>query len=138
MIVLAGDIGGTNARLAIYDVTETKERPQLTPVFERTYPSAAHPSLDVIAETFLATATQEVGARAKVQSACFGIAGPIVNNMCHATNLPWVVDGRALSARLGIDRVTLINDFTAAALGVTAVTAGDLAPLGGGTPVTAG
>jgi glucokinase len=138
MTVLAGDIGGTNTRLAIYDAATGPEGWVLTPIFERTYPSPAHPSLDVIAEEYLATATHELGPRASVSSACFGIAGPIENNVCRATNLPWVVDGRALSARLGIERVTLINDFTAAALGVTAVSPADLAPLGGGTPVAQG
>ena len=46
--------------------------------------------------------------------------------MCRATNLPWIVDGRTLAPRLGIARVTLVNDFYAAALGVTAVGAGEL------------
>jgi glucokinase len=139
MNVLAGDIGGTNARLAIYEVTNhgSPER-RLVPLFERTFPSAAHPSLDGIVEAFLATATTELGPAATVTTACFGIAGPIENNMCRATNLPWVVDGHALSSRLGIDRVRLVNDFYAAALGVTAVRSSDLAPLGGGPPVTSG
>ena len=138
MIVLAGDIGGTNARLAIYEVTGEGAELGLVPVFERTYPSASHGSLDVIAEEFLATAAAQLGAAAKVTSACFGIAGPIENNICRATNLPWVVDGGALSGRLGVDRVKLVNDFYAAALGVTAVRPTDLAPLGGGPPVTNG
>ena len=138
MNVLAGDIGGTNTRLAIYAVAGDPRRPSLNQLFERTYPSAAHASLDVIAETFLAEAAATVGSGVDVNSACFGIAGPIENNMCRATNLPWVVDGRALSARLGIARVTLVNDFYAAALGVTAVTPADLAPLGGGPSVAQG
>jgi glucokinase len=137
MIVLAGDIGGTNSRLALYEVAGgNTHRP--APVFEKTYPSAAHPSLDVIAEAFMGEARAALGERADVKSACFGIAGPIENNICRATNLPWVVDGRALSARLGIDRVMLVNDFYAAALGVTAVSPSELAPLGGGTPVSDG
>jgi glucokinase len=138
MTVLAGDIGGTNSRLAIFDVQGDAKAPKLTPVFEETYPSASHPSLDVIAETFVAAAGTKIGAKAKVDSACLGIAGPIENNMCRATNLPWVVDGRALSSRLGIPRVRLVNDFFAAALGVTAVAPSDLAPLGGSPPVARG
>ncbi len=133
MTVLAGDIGGTNTRLAIYEVVDG--RPFATPIFERTYPSAAHASLDVIADGFLGEAAAQIGERARVGSACFGIAGPIENNICRATNLPWVIDAHALSQRLGIVRVQLVNDFTAAALGVTAVDASALAPLGGGTPV---
>jgi glucokinase len=134
--VLAGDIGGTNSRLAIYDVVDG--RVAGSPLLERTYPSASHTSLDVIAEQFQLDAAKELGPKAKPAAACFGIAGPIENNICRATNLPWVVDGRALSQRLGIERVTLVNDFTAAALGVTAVGHSELAPLGGGTPVARG
>jgi glucokinase len=139
MTVLAGDIGGTNSRLAIFDAAGDPADPKLTPLFEETYPSASHPSLDVIAEAVVKAATAEIGAKAAaVESACLGIAGPIENNMCRATNLPWVVDGRALSSRLGIPRVRLVNDFFAAALGVTAVSSSDLAPLGGSPPVARG
>ncbi len=137
MRVLAGDIGGTNSRLAIYDVPETGLR-GVKPLFEQTYPSAAHASLDVIAEKFLAAATAAVGATAKVARACFGIAGPIEHNICRATNLPWVVDGNALSLRLGIARVVLVNDFHAAALGVTAVGPDELVALGGDVPIVHG
>ena len=136
MTVLAGDVGGTNARLAIYEVV-----PGATiggPLFDKTYPSASYPSLDVIAEEFLTTAAEKVGAAARVTHACLGIAGPIENNLCRATNLPWVIDGDALAPRLGIGRVRLVNDFTAAALGVTAVGPEALVGMGGGPPVARG
>jgi glucokinase len=138
MIVLAGDIGGTNARLALYRAEPTRDgaHPTLTSIVERTYPSKTQPSLDDLAESFLREAKAEIGAG--VERACFGIAGPIENNLCHATNLPWIVDGRALAARLGIGRVTLMNDFSAAALSVTAVGPDHLVPLGGGPPAQRG
>jgi glucokinase len=134
MMVLAGDIGGTNTRLAIYDAGARDWKP----LFEHIYPSAAHTSFDVIAEEFLAAAVKSIGPRAKTDSACFGIAGPIENNICRATNLPWVVDGNLLSQRLGIARVRLVNDFVAAAMGVTAVGSDELVALGGDPPVTHG
>ena len=56
MRVLAGDIGGTNSRLAIYDVPAIADVRGLKPIFEQTYPSAAHAWLDVIAEKFIAEA----------------------------------------------------------------------------------
>jgi glucokinase len=144
MIVLAGDIGGTNARLALFDARPARagEWPTLEPLFERTTPSKSQSSLDEIAESFLRAAEAETKGRVAkgrgIEGACLGIAGPIENNRCHATNLPWVVDGRALATRLGIPRVTLVNDFSAAALGVTAVGAGELVALGGATPVARG
>ncbi len=151
MIVLAGDIGGTNARLALFEVQPARagERPRVTAIFERTTPSRSSPSLDEIAEGFLRAAETETGGRVggglikggiakNIDGACLGIAGPIENNRCQATNLPWVVDGNALASRLGIPRVTLVNDFSAAALGVTAVGPEALASLGGSTPVPRG
>jgi glucokinase len=141
MIALAGDIGGTNSRLALYEI-RPGERLPVPPLFDRTYPSASHSSLDDIAEIFLSEAAGALGGRVGknkgIGGACLGIAGPIENNMCHATNLPWVVDGRALAMRLGIPQVVLINDFHAAALGVTAVGPECLAALGGAPPVPGG
>jgi glucokinase len=138
MTVLAGDIGGTNARLALFEPTAPLAAVG-EPLLEQIFPSASRPSLDVIIEEFLSGAAVQLGAQAaRISHACLGIAGPIENNICRATNLPWVVDGRALSQRLGIARVTLVNDFYAAALGVTAASADQLAPLGGGPPVPRG
>jgi glucokinase len=144
MIVLAGDIGGTNARFALFEVGAARAggRPALELLFERTTPSKSQASLDEIAEGFLRVAEAETkGKVAKgrgIDGACLGIAGPIENNRCHATNLPWIVDGRALASRLGIARVTLVNDFSAAALGVTAVGPNELVALGGSMPVAHG
>jgi glucokinase len=144
MIVLAGDIGGTNARLALFQVVHPGNGtpPAFTSLFEQTSPSKSFGSLEEITETFLHAAeiaTKGTVAKGRgIDGACFGIAGPIENNRCHATNLPWVVDGRAVAARLGMARVTLVNDFSAAALGVTAVGPSELVPLGGGPPVARG
>ena len=95
MMVLAGDIGGTNARLAIYDVPAAGAARRRCPSSSRRIPRRRYASLDVIAEEFVAAAAAANSARApRSTSACFGIAGPIENNICRATNLPWVVDGR--------------------------------------------
>jgi glucokinase len=56
-----------------------------------------------------------------VNGAAFGVAGPIVNGRCTATNLPWVIDAKALSRKLHIPRVTLINDLVALSLGALGV-----------------
>jgi glucokinase len=135
MTVLAGDIGGTNSRLALYEAKPTAAD---KPLFERSVPSGSHASLEDIADAFLIAASQALEGRVArgkgVSAACLAIAGPIENNICRATNLPWVVDGRSLASRLGVERVRLVNDFHAAAVGVTVMNAEWLAPLGGGTP----
>ena len=63
MIVLAGDVGGTNARLALVDVSDGRA----TIREQRTYPSQAYPGLAPIVRTFGA----EVGAQP--ERACIGV-----------------------------------------------------------------
>jgi glucokinase len=138
LIVLAGDIGGTNTRLALFEAGSAPTfAPISAPIFERTYPSASQPGLDIIAVAFLAEARAAKPSPFKSASevperACLGIAGPVEDNVCRATNLPWVVDGRVLTQKLGIVKVRLVNDFYAAALGCLALPPSALTAIGGG------
>ncbi len=138
MIVLAGDIGGTNSRLALFEARGEGAQPPGagTPrlVVQKTYPSRDHASLEDIAAIFL----QDVGKGHDISRACFGIAGPVENNVGRATNLAWMVDGRVLQERLGIERVVLINDFSAAALAIPVLGPESLVALGGGPRVAGG
>ncbi|MDN3507632.1 MAG: glucokinase, partial [Simkaniaceae bacterium] len=95
---LAGDIGGTKTHLALYEKG-------LKQVREKKFPSKDYPNLTNIVSEFLEDE--------KIEKACFGIAGPVTNNTCHATNLPWDVEAKALSNILGGAPVTLINDLVA-------------------------
>lgn len=118
---LCGDVGGTNARLAGYDGGL---------LHERVYASNNSASLaDLVARWCAETASAPGGA-------CLAIAGPVRDNVCVATNLPWVVNGAELTTRLGFP-VWLVNDFYAAALGVTQLTEPDREQIGGGEPVVA-
>ena len=108
MIVVAADVGGTNARLALVEVKGA----QLRFFEERTYAAAKHENLEQILERFVA----EAGTR--VERACIGIAGPVAEDRCVTTNLPWIVDARSLERASGMARVRLVNDFHAAAAGV--------------------
>jgi glucokinase len=124
VLVLVGDIGGTNCRLALYRGNEK--------VFERIYPSAAHPGLEAAVEKFLEEARKALGPETRPQRAAFGVAGPVENDTSKVTNLPWFIEARKLEQRLKIQRVALLNDFQAAALGVTVLGDEHLVPLGGG------
>jgi len=124
MNVLAGDIGGTNARLAIADVSG--DAPRI--VKERRYPSAASPGLAPIVRAFLDWAGEHV------ERACFGIAGPVVDGECRTPNLPWTVSARDLARDLGIPCTSIINDFVAAAHGVGGLGPSDLVTLQEGAP----
>lgn len=106
--ILAGDIGGTKTRLALY-VFAPGEGLRL--LHEQTYPSARYDSLESILGDFLS------GGEAPA-AACFGVAGPVGNGRCRTTNLPWQVDVARLSAAPGIPAVELLNDLEATALGL--------------------
>ena len=105
-MILAGDVGGTKTLLAVF------ETGAMTIVREATLPSHELESLESAVEAFLLGAP-----RLKVDGGCVGVAGPVVDGRCVATNLPWVVDERRLSAAAGAP-VKLINDLEAAAHGV--------------------
>ncbi|MCG6947253.1 MAG: glucokinase [Deltaproteobacteria bacterium] len=107
-IVLAGDIGGTKTNLGLF--SRGKRRP-LAKVIE-TYPSREAPHLDSIIEQFLNKH------RASIKSACFGIAGPVINGRCKTTNLPWDVSEAEIKKRFKWSQVGLINDLAATAYAV--------------------
>jgi glucokinase len=111
MHVVAGDIGGTSARLALYDVSG--QMPRL--IARRTYASRDHAGVEPVLVAFMAEAGMRPDAIA------LGVAGPVREGVCRTTNLPWVIAVDAVSAATGVQRVRLINDLEAAAWGVDTV-----------------
>jgi glucokinase len=109
VIILAGDVGGTKTALALF---ETSGRGPVL-VREDTLSSREHPTLEAAIERFLS-----VGSRPAIAGACLGVAGPVVEGRCVATNLPWVIDERTLAAEIPSPRVKLLNDLEVAAHGV--------------------
>lgn len=125
-MILAGDIGGTNARLALYQVrTEKDQAGKLEQVTEAVYPSRQHSGLDEIVAKFAAQLAPEQ----KPEAACFGIAGPVVNGRSETSNLPWVVESAQLASELALPRVLLINDLEANAWGIGTLSGDDLVSL---------
>src|SRR5438093_451696 len=131
-MILAGDIGGTKTNLALFDwKTERVE-----PAREQTFASADFGSLEDVLARFLKPPVQESAASpgdesssepsvspstdepTRIEAACFGVAGPVVENRSRTTNLPWVVDGAELAKRFELPTVRLLNDVEAAAHGV--------------------
>ena len=108
MIVLAGDIGGTNTRLALVELDAVAAHI----VREATYPSRQISNLASAVRTFL------LKAGPAPERACYGIAGPVIDQRCKTSNLPWVVDGAMLAVDTGIAGTLLINDFHAVGNGV--------------------
>jgi glucokinase len=113
-MILAGDIGGTKTNLALYDWKAER----VEPTCEQTFASADYKSLEDILEEFLNSPPEPSDeknnesreapveeAPRTLDAACFGIAGPVIENTSKTTNLPWVVDGAALSKRFKIPGV---------------------------------
>ncbi|HLW79132.1 MAG TPA: glucokinase, partial [Terriglobia bacterium] len=122
-MILAGDIGGTNARLACF---KAGEGGRLTSVLEKDYPSREYATLEEIVSQFV----DQSGVA--VDGACFGIAGPVENGRVVTPNLPWVVDKQELVRRLGSETVLLLNDLEANTYGIEALGPDDLVVLNQG------
>ncbi len=123
-MILAGDIGGTHSRLALF----SEEAGRLRLAREKIYLSREHKGLDEIVSLFL---REEA---ASVKSACFGIAGPVLQGRAKASNLAWGADARQLSQQTGIGTVWLINDLEAHASGIDDLEATDLISLNSAGP----
>lgn len=107
-MILAGDIGGTKTVLSL---SRRDENGGLHTLHEQTFASGEFDSFDAMLAVFLP-------ADAHIEAACFGIAGPVVEQRCFAMNIGWTLDGESLKARLGTDRVRLLNDLEAMAVGM--------------------
>ena len=118
-MILAGDIGGTNARLAYFQ----PQNGHLKLVSERVFPSREHRELGEIVSQFL----DDSGERPEV--ACFGIAGPVRNGRVETSNLPWVIEQSRLAKQIHLPATMLINDLEASAWGIGGLETTDLVSL---------
>jgi glucokinase len=103
VIVLAGDVGGTNARLATVELNGGGARI----LHQRVYRSRDYTALPPLVRG-VCRELPSVPRRA-----CFGLAGPVVDQECIATNLPWTVAVDTLGEEIGIPATTLTNDLVA-------------------------
>ncbi len=127
-MLLAGDIGGTKTALGVY----SEEQGPHKALAEGEVHSADYPNLEAIAQEFLA----KVGLR--VDSACFGIAGPVLAGRAKVTNLPWIVDQSAMAKELNLRAVHLLNDLEAIAWAVPELRPEDVDTLSAGESVARG
>ena len=118
-MILAGDIGGTHARLAFFDVVDGR----FSLVSASIFPSREYSGLDEIVAKFVETSNLSA------DTACFGIAGPVRNGRVEASNLPWIIESKRLADELKISKALLINDLEANAWGIPALEAKDVVAL---------
>ena len=131
-MILAGDIGATKINLALYDWD--KER--VEPIREDTVWTADYESLEEVLTEFLEEPTSEepnpddpleededssskpTSSESPLTAACFGVPGPVLNNTCRTTNIPWTIEGETLAKFLKIPHVRLLNDLEATGYGL--------------------
>lgn len=124
MAVIAGDVGGSKTILAMVEVKQG----EVQVLTERRFSSPEFPGLAPMIREFLS------GVSCRVDRACCGVPGAVVNRSCRTPNLPWQLHEESLQQETGIPRVTLVNDFAAAALGVIALPPEAFAPIQEGSP----
>ncbi len=151
-MILAGDIGGTKVNLALYDWKDERVGPER----EATFASSDFECFEDLLEAFLAPAEQEqeeaepseaesaspdsqdneaaAPPQSTIDVACFGVAGPVVDNRSRTTNLPWTIDGNEIAKRFTIPHVRLLNDLEATAYGLLVLQPDELEVLNAGTP----
>lgn len=113
-IVLAGDVGGTKTRLGLFEVT----RGRLRLLCEKTFLSKNYKGLENILGEFLK-------GQKGIASACFGVAGPVTEEVIIATNLPWWINIQSLQKVLPLKKVEVINDLVANSYGISVLKKSD-------------
>ena len=132
-MILAGDIDDTKTYLALYDWKEDRVEPTRE---EKFYNSDFESFEEILSEFFEPHEDQsdldetenepdvdsptkaDAGGDEPIEAACFGVAGPIIDNRCRATNIPWSFDGQKLAQHFNIPKVQLLNDVETMAHGV--------------------
>jgi glucokinase len=117
-LILAGDVGGTNTRLGVFEVN----RGRLRLLFEKTFLSKKYKGLENILKDFLR-------GKKGIAAACFGVAGPVTQEVVIATNLPWWIDIQSLRKVLPFEKMEVINDLVANAYGISVLKTRDFETL---------
>jgi len=107
-MLLAGDVGGTKVRLALFAHDK-----KLHCKMEMQYKSREWSDLFSLIKDFLRSTSHPA-----ITSLCVGVAGPVVNGRCQETNIPWIIDAAELKEVLNISKVWVINDLEANAWGL--------------------
>jgi glucokinase len=122
---LVADIGGTNARFAL----ETS--PQCFKAVT-VLPCNAYPRLQDAIAVFLASPEAKCEYRDPIRHAALAIANPVDGDVVGMTNHHWLFSIEALRAELGLETLTVVNDFTALAMALPVLSADQKIKIGGG------
>lgn len=119
---LVGDVGGTNARLALCELASGAIS------HSRTFSGADHPSLEAVIRLYLEETDQAVS------QACIAIACPVQGDWVAMTNHCWEFSIEEMRHNLGLEKLFVINDFTAVSMAIPVLAESDRIQIGGGEP----
>jgi len=122
MLIVAADIGGTHARFALAEI-EPGKRPRIGEM--RKYRTREHSGLASAWAEF----ERDLGELPR--DAAIGVAAPIEGEFLTFMNSDWRIERRVLAADLGLERLTLLNDFGAVAHAVAVLGADETEPIMG-------
>ena len=111
-MLLAGDVGGTKTLLGLF--AKAPHRP--TPIAVESFPTVEYDGLVPMIREFL---RRQPAGEPSVEAACFGVAGPVLDDVAELTNVSWTVDGKAVAVEFGLARVQLLNDLVSIAHSVS-------------------
>jgi len=117
---LLGDVGGTNARFGWQATAESGIEHVLV------LPCAAHETLEAAIRNYL-----ELKNLPLPRASALGIANPITGDVIRMTNHHWSFSITDMQHSLGLDRLNVINDFTALALALPSIPTENLVQVGG-------
>lgn len=120
--LVAVDIGGTHARFALATVGPDG----ISHAASVTLATGDHDGLPQAMAAFAATIGQPLPRRAAI-----AIAAPLGGDVVRMTNNRWTFAPATLAGDLGVDQLTLVNDFAAIAHAVTAAGPDDFAHVAG-------
>jgi glucokinase len=127
-MLLAGDIGGTKSRLAIFTDGADPRRPLAEEVLQ----SGRFSGIEALVRAFLKRTN------GSADRACFAIAGPVINGRAAVTNLPWIAETEAIRREFGFRSVRLLNDLAATVRAVPLLEPRELHTLCPGEPAAMG
>ncbi|RDK91937.1 glucokinase [Enterobacillus tribolii] len=119
---LVGDVGGTNARLALCNLSDGAIS------HAKTYSGLDFDSLESTIRTYL------LEHDAQVSEACIAIACPVTGDWVAMTNHTWAFSIAQMKASLGLSVLEVINDFTAVSMAIPMLKESDLMQFGGKAP----
>ena len=129
-MILAGDLGGTKTHLGLFERAPRRPRP----VVVREYPTHEFDGFSAILDAF----ARDVSERLEIEAAAVGVAGPIVDQHAHLTNIPWDVSAKDIGTHLKVRRVALLNDLEAMATSVALLEGDEVVVLQHGEPKASG